>query len=310
MAIANKPLIDRFWDRGIDRDQKMEMRFEDSVPKGPTQIFVLSPEVALAAEKLARSPSFKFPDLKDMHLPYEHIAVEYPLTPEINELREQSREVGTTRIVRIGAYVREVKASNMFMFQPYWEYHTGQIQYSVFTFCINPGNMPDMGRILVNIKESVEGSVEVGVMPSVALIKGFMKVGQPPEIMNQIMPHPNTQTHIRESAIEIPVLAFAANMLLTCKSGIAKARVDARRPITSGLGERKRKEMSSSAYTLIHLSALESVSLEGELTSKVGMAAHYVRGHFKQRKSGLYWWSPFVRGTGEPRKRDAYIVEE
>jgi len=40
------------------------------------------------------------------------------------------------------------------------------------------------------------------------------------------------------------------------------------------------------------------------------MAAHYVRGHFKQRKSGVYWWSPFVRGSGEPRKRAAYAVKE
>jgi hypothetical protein len=35
---------------------------------------------------------------------------------------------------------------------------------------------------------------------------------------------------------------------------------------------------------------------------------HLVRGHFKTRKSGIYWWSPFVRGRSDqavPRERYA-----
>ena len=50
------------------------------------------------------------------------------------------------------------------------------------------------------------------------------------------------------------------------------------------------------------------VRLTRALAARAGMAAdarqpsrlHLVRGHFKIRKSGVYWWSPFARGTPDP----------
>jgi hypothetical protein len=48
------------------------------------------------------------------------------------------------------------------------------------------------------------------------------------------------------------------------------------------------------------------IRLTRALGARAGMAAdprqaarlHLVRGHFKIRKSGVYWWSPFARGQG------------
>lgn len=37
--------------------------------------------------------------------------------------------------------------------------------------------------------------------------------------------------------------------------------------------------------------------------------AHLVRGHFKRRKTGVFWWKPHIAGSGELKKRDAYIVK-
>jgi len=34
----------------------------------------------------------------------------------------------------------------------------------------------------------------------------------------------------------------------------------------------------------------------GQDTSRATMRAHTVRGHFKIRRSGVYWWRPFIRG--------------
>jgi len=34
-------------------------------------------------------------------------------------------------------------------------------------------------------------------------------------------------------------------------------------------------------------------------SSKADIRAHLVRGHFKCRKSGIYWWSPFARGNAK-----------
>lgn len=43
---------------------------------------------------------------------------------------------------------------------------------------------------------------------------------------------------------------------------------------------------------------------------KTGLVqAHLVRGHFKRRKTGVFWWKPHIAGSGELKKRDAYIVK-
>ena len=58
------------------------------------------------------------------------------------------------------------------------------------------------------------------------------------------------------------------------------------------------------------LEEIETISVEGIVCRREDISAHYVRGHFKQRKSGIYWWNSFIRGTGEVKKRKAYLVEE
>lgn len=34
--------------------------------------------------------------------------------------------------------------------------------------------------------------------------------------------------------------------------------------------------------------------------------AHVVRGHFKERKTGTYWWNPHIAGKGEVKEREGY----
>jgi len=38
------------------------------------------------------------------------------------------------------------------------------------------------------------------------------------------------------------------------------------------------------------------------------MRMHLVRGHFKTRSTGIFWWSPFVRGHGDAVERRHYEV--
>jgi hypothetical protein len=39
----------------------------------------------------------------------------------------------------------------------------------------------------------------------------------------------------------------------------------------------------------------------------IDIQAHPVRGHWKLRSTGLFWWSPFIRGTGSVRSKP-YLV--
>lgn len=41
----------------------------------------------------------------------------------------------------------------------------------------------------------------------------------------------------------------------------------------------------------------QGTSVMRNVASPGVMRAHLVRGHFKQRKTGLFWWSPFARGN-------------
>ena len=306
---VNKPTIDKLFDAGMHNQYGLRIDFNHNADRNRTQVFVLSDEVALAAEKLIRSNTFGPPDLSKFRLPYRHMAVEYAITPDIRTLRGPGIP-GTYTINRVGVHIgtqvlddgREVLCCH-----PYWEFASGAIHTSLFTFCI--GEIDKRLPVLEFGKQAFH-TIKSNVLPSFALMDVLERAKLPPEQVAKSFEDPAMKIHIQEAGGEIPTLLFACGALLTCKSGVAQARVPAKVARESWFGERKRKAMSHSPYTVVHLSALETVDRDGTVASKVDMAAHYVRGHFKQRHTGVYWWSPFIRGNGELRKRDAYIVKE
>lgn len=324
MAIANKSVINKMWDQdsAMVMPSQLKFNFNDIASKECTQVFVLSPEVALAAEKLLRSPTFKFTDISEWHIPYDHIAIEYPITEEIaTNYRTTATGDNVEPIVIIGAYIEEFSNSSIgargFKFTPYWQYKNGRIQFSLFSFILGGTDealKAELDRmfpkVVLDAKHYSCKNVEAYVVPSMATLCAMYKAGLPPDALEKLVGNQAAITHMREGAVEIPSLLFACNMLINCKSGVKKTYVPERRPKISGLGKRLRNKLSASAYTVLHLSAIETVEEDGTIKSKLDTAAHYVRGHFKQRKHGVYWWSPFIRGTGEPRKREAYIVEQ
>jgi len=309
MGIVNKPLIDKFFDRVTSNEYGLPVEFRHNVPKKDVQTFILSPEVALSAEMLVRSKSFKMPTLTELHMPYPHTVIEYPLTEDIRKLRHNGLINGIVEIIRIGAYIHEIN-EGVFTCLPYWEFVDGRIQHSFFTFLFG---MNALGALKVSLSSRVNGddAVDCNIIPCVSFIVAAEKAGVPPERFKQLFEAPETQQHIREAATEIPCLMFASYLLLSCKSGVGRTKVPARIPPKgTKLGGKKQKAYSASAYTLLHLEEIENATTEGVVSRRSDISAHYVRGHFKQRKSGIYWWNSFVRGNGEPRKREAYLVEE
>ena len=79
--------------------------------------------------------------------------------------------------------------------------------------------------------------------------------------------------------------------------------IEKRRSPTGKVTKRPRKYN----FTTVVLNAVERV--RGRSIEPIEhRSAHLVRGHFKQRKNGLFWWNPFVRGSGKLNKREAYEV--
>ncbi|WP_159012884.1 hypothetical protein [Acidisoma sp. S159] len=96
-----------------------------------------------------------------------------------------------------------------------------------------------------------------------------------------------------EAALLIGVL-----MLLNTRNGTSREPSDLRK-INAVRRKKGQRELLDFWSVNLRLSASRSRALgkSGVLTQE--MRAHLVRGHFKIRKSGLYWWSPHVRGDAK-----------
>jgi hypothetical protein len=75
--------------------------------------------------------------------------------------------------------------------------------------------------------------------------------------------------------------------------------------------KRGRPTFLSYRTTHLRLSQAQTRAFRAGLLSKADAGRHRVRGHFKIRRTGVYWWSPFFRGDPtKPVKRQEYVVEQ
>jgi hypothetical protein len=73
--------------------------------------------------------------------------------------------------------------------------------------------------------------------------------------------------------------------------------------------KRGKPPLLSSVTTRLQISARHAREQRAGTISREAARAHMVRGHFKIRKSGIYWWSPFKRGDPtHPVPRKEYVV--
>lgn len=308
----NKPLLDTLRQRGkisaIQYGASIDFDMNQIAPPN-TQIFVLSPEVALAAEKMVRSPSFKMPDLAQLRFPYPHMAIEIPLSEEIQRLRANSPVQGLYPLKSMGIYIASNHEQGWVNCSTYWGYENNFMEPPLFSFTLGMDALP-VPVVGIATPQNPTDAVYFKMLPSTCVVDAFHRAKVPPERMAGLFTHSSSSTAIRESASELPLMLFACTLMLNCKTGVKYTKVAAKAPPPGlSLGAKKKKRYSASAYTVLHLEEIENVDADGNITQRADIAAHYVRGHFKQRKHGVYWWNPFVRGKGDPKKREAYIVK-
>jgi hypothetical protein len=310
--VKNKPLLDTLRQRGkISVNQYgASLSFDMNLLAPPqTEIFILSPEVALAAEKMVRSPTFKMPDISQLRFPYPQMAIEIPLTEDIKKLRENVTE-GMFPVDRIGIFIQSSQEHGWVNCSTYWGYEDGRMEPPLFSFSLGMDDLP-VPEIRMATPQNPTETVNFKALPSTCVIDAFMRANIPPERLAGLFTHPDSSTAIKESVSELPLLLFACTLMINCKTGVKRTSVAARTPPARlSLGAKKKKKYSSSRYTILHLEEIETVGIDGSISLRADVAAHYVRGHFKNRQSGLYWWNPFVRGKGDPAKRVAYLTKD
>lgn len=299
----------------------------DEIFPPETQVFVLSPEVALAASTLVESKTFKPPVPSEFRMPYKYTAIEYPITEEIRRMRDargmpptwvdpDSKEktlvpqINIQPISSILAFVIADNDNGFFHCTLYWKFASGVFAppLNSFFWGVDIEQLP-LPTIRAISPHNLESSIDFKTSFSMIFAKALLAFKQK---YKQDLPMEKAAEIFRVSSVEavqeLPMMLFACNMLLNCKSGIGVTKVAKKDP-PRGASELTRRKKRSSPYTLLYLNEAETVTSDGTINKRADLSAHYVRGHFKQRKSGIYWWNSFVRGSGNIRKRDAYIVK-
>jgi hypothetical protein len=268
-------------------------------------VFVMSPKAALEIQRLTTKRAGEWIEVRELHMPYDSLIVEMPITPEIAAMRVAVEGTGKLSIRRIAARIRRTTVAGhpAFEFWPFWEFENG-----------NLGG----GAVMVNVftdtppgEQTTASQATFSPSPMVAAIANKVQLRQNISVhqaaqfaQNMLAAAPKLRQEVME---EVSPLMFTWESIINCKSGISRTHVGPRKGVGSMLGRRK-KIMANTEYTVVSLSAVETVS-QGVTSQRADVEAHLVRGHFKRRNSGVYWWNPFIRGTGEVKQRKAYIME-
>lgn len=273
--------------------------------------FVMSPEIAYEVQVLVKGLMGKLEDIKRLMPtvmpPYQKICVEMPLTIPIREMRSPLLDDAQSQVQRIGAYIETTlleDGSVTFSFSPYYEFVSGFVNFSniILTHHKDEHLEGFLGFVMRDFG-MVWNAMFHPAMTSYAADNNV----SPKEFYEKVGDLDLLKAMGGEAVEEVPSLFFAWLVLLNSKSGVTKTKVQARMPHPK-LGKRERARRGRSAYTVVSLSDTESVDAEGLVTQQHIVSAHRVRGHFKARKSGLYWWRPHVRGIGELKEREGYVV--
>jgi hypothetical protein len=91
------------------------------------------------------------------------------------------------------------------------------------------------------------------------------------------------------------------------RSGLKKHVVTPKLTVKDKMNRGKKR--GARRYTHVYLDKVEYIKNDAPVM-RTDVQAHMVRGHFKRKKNGIFWWNPFVRGRGKLNKREAYIVKE
>jgi hypothetical protein len=292
-----KPLFDLL----LESDDSCKELHKDIKTQNP-QHFVMSPEIAYQSQKLANEIVLNnelfvnlLPKIKT---PYSCLTIEMPITKEINEICPPVKQ-GQMQLIRSGAFVKQNTDEGALLFIPFYEFTNG------FVFS------PPIALILQIVKDNIQkNEKESRVLYKSAFNKYLPKLLELQNVplekfVNSDRGKEYLNLFTEESAEEIFRLLFCWLILLNSKSGIDKTIVKEKTSAIK-LGALKKRQYNRSGYTVISLSDMEKPQSDGIVVSRNDVSAHRVRGHFKVKKSGIFWWRPHVRGAGEIKERQGY----
>lgn len=116
-----------------------------------------------------------------------------------------------------------------------------------------------------------------------------------------------TEEAMREGLRVAWAAVWLLNFLTQYRSGVKRYVTTPKQTVKDKMNKGKKRK--ARRYTHVYLDKVEYIKNDAPVM-RTDMQAHMVRGHFKRKKNGIFWWNPFVRGRGKLNKREAYIVKE
>jgi hypothetical protein len=276
------------------------------------QQFVISPELAYEVFKLNNSLIKNSDEFKQLlpkaRPPYPRCCVEIPITDLISkEMLQPINDDEQEHVRRLGAYIetRQVPDETlMYIMYMYYEYKSGAVQTSIISYIHNDNRtIKRMWPLHIRNLDSLWNG---GINP--LLEKGFSKHGMnAKQVIDGVGGEDAFKLSLADTVHDIPVLFFSWLFLLNSKSGMVSKNVPMRR-VPSAYGKKHKIERGRSAYTIVALDDMEYINNDNLVCNRELVTAHRVRGHFKQKPKGIYWWRPHVRGKGELIDREGYKV--
>jgi hypothetical protein len=104
---------------------------------------------------------------------------------------------------------------------------------------------------------------------------------------------------------------FATLILMNSKNCVHIAPAEPAVKLNKARRKRGKPELLPYSTVHIELSKSQQRAVEGGLITREEARRHLVRGHFKVRASGVFWWGDFLRGSAARGtvERSAHIVE-
>lgn len=302
------------------------------------QRFVLSDECANSVQELTlreikRCKKNVFLQYRQlMKSPYDLVWVELPITDNVRDMRATPVGELIIPVSHIGMLIERIK-NDTYSLTPSWRFLDGRFDYGLYSTIVQLDDVVTSPYTMLPMNlEVARQAVAAGDHDENMRIEMLERVTWTPNLyfltsLNSDIPTATKLFHevvisvankgtnsFAESVSENDTLFGAWLLMLNAKSGVTKndthySVTKETRALDPKTKLPRKKVLSSYRYTHITMSDYENP--DGSLKpSFIEKARHMVRGHFKRRATGVFWWNPFMRGSSDKSsKRIAYVCD-
>ena len=164
--------------------------------------------------------------------------------------------------------------------------------------------MPDKWVRFDNDEEERRASTELSLRGEIVPLEIFMPFLSRYKLLPGVEWY---ESFCDDLAGELPFLE-AFFLLLNSRNTIIRQVRDDFTKLNKVRAKNKKTPLKEFITTRLRVSKVMGNRAKASGLSRQQAEMHLVRGHFKVRKSGVYWWSPHPRGAGTLRRRKTYEV--